>query len=131
MTSATSKENVRDDELTRLVCDLETKTTLRRAKDYPAATLKQLNEYLVKHGPLVNPLFGEQPAFFLDDGYFTPYRMVVYGCGVVAAKIAACLGVWASGSREGGRVTTSQGAFILEQREPPCCIRPELSSRVP
>lgn len=104
------------DVLTRLVRDLETKTTLCYVKDYPGVALKQLNHHVKKLGPLVNPVFGEQPAFFIDRGRFIPYRMVVYGNEKVAAKIARVLDEWATWSGEGGRVTTSQGAFILEHR---------------
>jgi len=78
--------------------------------------LKQLNQYVEKHGPLSNPIFGEQPAFFTDEGHFIPYRMVSYGNQKVAAKIASLLDEWARWSGHGGRVTTSQGASILEQR---------------
>ncbi|CEG49810.1 Zinc finger C2H2-type/integrase DNA-binding domain [Plasmopara halstedii] len=55
-------------------------------KDYAGVGLEQLNHYVKKFGPLVNPVFGEQPAFFIDE--------------------------W---TRNGGRVTTSQGTYILEQ----------------
>ncbi|ETO69764.1 hypothetical protein F444_13700 [Phytophthora nicotianae P1976] len=101
--------------LAQLVRDLETKKSLCCVRDYPGITLDELNQYVAKHGPLINPVFGEQPAFFIDEGHFTPYRMVVYGNEKVAAKIAQRLGNWAETSSEGGRVTTSQGAFILEQ----------------
>ncbi|GMF21038.1 unnamed protein product [Phytophthora lilii] len=110
------KQKPHEDVLTRLVRDLETKTTLCYVKDYPGVELKQLNHHVKKLGPLVNPVFGEQPAFFIDEARFIPYRMVVYGNKKVAAKIAELLGNWAKWSGEGGRVTTSQGAFILEQR---------------
>ncbi|KAF4039293.1 putative restriction endonuclease [Phytophthora infestans] len=102
--------------LMRLVRDLETKTTLCYVNDYPGVELKQLNKHAKKLGPLVNPVFGEQPAFFIDEGHFCPYRMVVYGNMKVAAKIDRVLDTWATWSGEGGRVTTSQGVFILEQR---------------
>ncbi|GMF43458.1 unnamed protein product [Phytophthora lilii] len=102
--------------LAQLVRDLETKTSLCCVRDYPGITLDDLNQYVAKHGPLANPVFGEQPAFFIDEGHFTPYRMVVYGNEKVAAKIASLLDEWAKWSGEGGRVTTSQGAFVLEQR---------------
>ncbi|KAK1946510.1 hypothetical protein P3T76_002063 [Phytophthora citrophthora] len=104
------------DVLTRLVRDLETKKELCCVKDYPGVELKQLNHHMLKLGPLVNPVFGEQPAFFIDEGYFIPYRMVVYGKEKVAAKITRLLDDWATWSGEGGRVTTAQGAFVLEQR---------------
>ncbi|EEY60085.1 uncharacterized protein PITG_12378 [Phytophthora infestans T30-4] len=110
------KQKPHEDVLTRLVCDLETKTTLCYVKDYPGVELEQLNNHAKKLGPLVNPVFGEQPAFFIDEGRFCPYRMVVYGNMKVATKIARVLDEWATWSGKGGRVTTSQGAFILEQR---------------
>ncbi|EEY58528.1 uncharacterized protein PITG_20575 [Phytophthora infestans T30-4] len=110
------KQKPHEDVLTRLVRDLETKTTLCYVKDYPGVELEQLNNHAKKLHPLVNPVFGEQPAFFIDEGRFCPYRMVVYGNMKVAAKIAELLGEWAKWSGVGGRVTTSQGAFILGQR---------------
>ncbi|EEY60099.1 uncharacterized protein PITG_12409 [Phytophthora infestans T30-4] len=110
------KQKPHKDVLTRLVRDLETKTTLCYVKDYPGVELEQLNNHAKKLGPLVNPVFGEQAAFFIDEGRFCPYRMVVYGNMKVAAKIARVMDTWATWSGEGGRVTTSQGAFILEQR---------------
>ncbi|KAL7689674.1 hypothetical protein Plhal304r1_c015g0057051 [Plasmopara halstedii] len=88
---------------------------LCRVRDYPAITLDELNQYVEKQGPLYNPVFGEQPEFFIDEGFFTPYRMVVYGNAKVAAKITSLLDGWSRWSGHGGRVTTSQGAFILEQ----------------
>ncbi|CEG44242.1 Zinc finger, C2H2 [Plasmopara halstedii] len=101
--------------LAQLVYDLKTKKILCRVRDYPAITLDELNQYVEKQGPLYNPVFGEQPEFFIDEGFFTPYRMVVYGNAKVAAKITSLLDGWSRWSGHGGRVTTSQGAFILEQ----------------
>ncbi|CAK4782134.1 unnamed protein product, partial [Aphanomyces euteiches] len=77
------------------VHDLKTKKCLCCARDYPGITLDELNQYVEEHGPLVNPLFGEQPAFFIDEDHFTPYRMAVYGCAIVVAKIAELVGDWA------------------------------------
>ncbi|CAK4639315.1 unnamed protein product [Aphanomyces euteiches] len=101
--------------LEQLVHDLKTKKCLCCARDYPGITLDELNQYVEEHGPLVNPLFGEQPAFFIDEDHFTLYRMTVYGCAIVAAKIAELVGDWAKWSTHSGRVITGQGAFILEQ----------------
>ncbi|KAG9414175.1 hypothetical protein AC1031_013386 [Aphanomyces cochlioides] len=101
--------------LEQLVHDLKTKKCLCCVRDYPGITLDELNQYVEEHGPLVNPLFGEQPAFFIDEDHFTPYRMVVYDREIVAAKIAALVDEWAKWSTYSGRVTTAQGAFILEQ----------------
>uniref|UniRef100_K3XA82 C2H2-type domain-containing protein n=1 Tax=Globisporangium ultimum (strain ATCC 200006 / CBS 805.95 / DAOM BR144) TaxID=431595 RepID=K3XA82_GLOUD len=56
-------------------------------------------------------VLAQLPAFYIDEGYFTPYRMVVCGNEKVAAKIASLLGDWARWSGEGGSVTTSQEAF--------------------
>ena len=64
--------------------------------NYPGINLDDLIQYVAKHGPLANPVFGEQHAFFIDEGHFTPYRMVVYGNEKGAAKIAMLLGVWAT-----------------------------------
>ncbi|KAL7689671.1 putative restriction endonuclease type II, Zinc finger C2H2-type [Plasmopara halstedii] len=83
--------------LAQLVYDLKTKKILCRVRDYPAITLDELNQYVEK------------------QGFFTPYRMVVYGNAKVAAKITSLLDGWSRWSGHGGRVTTSQGAFILEQ----------------
>ncbi|CEG40554.1 conserved hypothetical protein [Plasmopara halstedii] len=105
-----------EDALTRLVCDLETKKRLCCVEDYPGVGLEQLNHHLENLGPLVNPVFGEQPAFFIDEGYFIPYRIVAYGTEMMAAKIAPLLGQWSKWSGNGGRVTTSQGTYILEQQ---------------
>ncbi|KAG6959722.1 hypothetical protein JG687_00008613 [Phytophthora cactorum] len=95
------------DVLTRLMRGLETKKTLYHVKDYPGVELKQLNHYVKKLGPLVNPVFDEQSAFFIDEGRFIPYRMVVYGNEKVAAEIGAQLRNWSKCSGEGVRVTTS------------------------
>jgi Uma2 family endonuclease len=111
-----AEEKDQQKRLAQLVRDLETKESLCSVCDYPGITLDELNQYVTKHGPLANPVFGEQPAFFIDEGHFTPYRMVVYGNAKVAAKLTMLLDVWATWSAAGGRVTTSRGAFVLEQR---------------
>ncbi|KAL7678886.1 hypothetical protein Plhal304r1_c090g0171311 [Plasmopara halstedii] len=51
----TDKQKPREDVLKRLVCDLEAKKTLCCVKDYPGVELEQLNHYVKKFGPLVNP----------------------------------------------------------------------------
>ncbi|CAI5712773.1 unnamed protein product [Peronospora farinosa] len=81
--------------------------------DYPGVELKKLNNYVKKLGPLLNPVFGEQPAFFIDEGRFIPYRMATYGMEILVAKIIRILDEWTTWSRIGGRVTSSQGAFIF------------------
>ncbi|KAL7683142.1 hypothetical protein Plhal304r1_c043g0122471 [Plasmopara halstedii] len=98
----------------RLVCDLETKKTLCCVKDNPEVGMEQLNGYVKKLGPLVNPVFGEQPGSFIDEGYLIPYLMVVYENKKVAAKIDEPFAEWSKWSKNGGRVTTSQGVYILE-----------------
>ncbi|KAG2524929.1 hypothetical protein JM18_005128 [Phytophthora kernoviae] len=109
------KQKPHQDVLTRLVHNLETKKTLCHVKDYPGVELKQLNDRVQEIGPLVNPVFGEQFAFFIDDDddRFFPCRMVTYGHAKVAAKIAALLGNWAKWSGKGGRAATSQGTFVF------------------
>ena len=108
------KKKTQQESFAQLVHDLKTKPTLCYVKDYPGVELKKLNHYVKKLGhPLVNPVFGEQPAFFIDEGRFVPYRMFVYGNEIVVAKITAKLGLWTTCSGEGGRVTTSAGAFIF------------------
>ncbi|KAF1781910.1 Zinc finger C2H2-type/integrase DNA-binding domain [Phytophthora cactorum] len=92
-----------EDVLTRLMRGLETKKTLYHVKDYPGVELKQLNHYVKKLGPLVNPVFDEQSAFFIDEGRFIPYRMVAYGNEKVAAEIGAQLRNWSKCSGEGVR----------------------------
>lgn len=109
--------------LAQLVHALTTSKCLCSVRDYPGVTLDELNQYVKDHGPLVNPVFGQQPAFFIDAGHFTPYRMVVYGNEKVAAKITRVLDVWTTWSRQGGRVTTSQGAFVLDRRTAKPTIR--------
>ena len=96
----------------QLVHDLETKKTLCHVKDYPGVDLTKLNEYVKKVGPLLNPAFGEQPAFFIDEGRFIPYRMFSYDMAIVTAKIIEVMSEWATWSGEGGRVACLQGAFI-------------------
>ncbi|CAI5724713.1 hypothetical protein KXD40_003421 [Peronospora effusa] len=107
----TDKKKEQQESLAQLVRDLETKETLCHVKEYPEVELKKLNDYVKKHGPLVNPVFGEQPAFFIDEGRFVPYRMFLYGNSIVTTKIGCILGNWATWSGDGGRVTM-QGEFI-------------------
>ncbi|CAI5717418.1 unnamed protein product [Peronospora effusa] len=107
------KKKEQQKSLAQLVRDLETKKTLCNVKDYPEVELKKLNDYVKKLGPLLNPVFGEQPAFFIDEGRFIPYRMVTYGMEIVVAKIIRILDEWTTWSGIGGRVTPSQGAFIF------------------
>ncbi|KAE9019690.1 hypothetical protein PR003_g13264 [Phytophthora rubi] len=125
------KPKPHEDVLTRLVRDLKTKKTLCRVKDYPGVELEQLNLHVKKLGPLANPVFGEQPAFFVDEGRYIPYRMVVYGNEKVAAKIGRVLDEWATWSGKGGRVTTSQGAFIfgIDVRMPDVAYTPRDTDR--
>lgn len=109
-----NKEIFLKDVFTRLIHDLKTKKTFCYVKDYPGIQLKQLNSYAKKHGPLANPVFGEQPAFFIDESRYIPFRMVNYGNAKVACKIAACLLNWSECSGDGGMAITSQEAFIFD-----------------
>ncbi|KAG1708647.1 hypothetical protein DVH05_022276 [Phytophthora capsici] len=109
----TDKQQPHDDVLKRLVHDLETMNTLCKVKDYPGVELKKLNLRVKKIGPLVNPVFGEQLAFFIDEGRFIPYRMVNYGNEKVAAKISRVLDLWATCSGQGGHAIISRGAFVF------------------
>lgn len=99
----------------QLIHDLKTSNTLCRVKDYPQVSLEQLNAYVAKHGPIKNPIFGRQPEFFVEEGHFVPRRMVVFGMAAVATKIAALVDHWACCSEQGGTVTGSQGAFVLDR----------------
>ncbi|KAG6587372.1 uncharacterized protein IUM83_02993 [Phytophthora cinnamomi] len=105
MTAANGKKNDHEDVLARLVRDLESKKTLCRVKDYAGVTLEQLNQHVKKHGPLVHPTLGEQPGFFVDEGRFVPFRMVVFGRSVIGPEIITVLKEWAKWSGHGGRVT--------------------------
>lgn len=66
-TPCKASKNFQKDVFTQLIHDLRTKKTLCHVKDYPLVKLKQLNSYVKKHGSLVNPVFNEQPAFFIDE----------------------------------------------------------------
>lgn len=103
-----------DDELVRLMRDLETNSSLCRAQDYPGVDLDQLNARVRELGPIVSPVFGEQPEFAIDDfGRFVPLTEFIYGNAVTASHIACSLGFWASHRQgAGGQVTTAQGTFI-------------------
>lgn len=100
--------------LARLVRDLESKKTLCRVKDYPGVSLEQLNQHVKKIGPLVHPTLGEQPGFFVDEGRFVPFRLVVFGCSVISPYICKVLLNWAAWSGHGGRVTNAQGEYVLD-----------------
>ncbi|DBA03385.1 TPA: hypothetical protein N0F65_004662, partial [Lagenidium giganteum] len=84
-----------EEKLARLVQDLKQKKHLCRVKDYPGVPLEELNR-------------GEQPGLFIDEGHFTPYRMVVYGREAVAFEIATQLGIW---------IRTNGGRYITRKRE--------------
>lgn len=88
----------RQDALARLIRDVATSETLCGAKTYRGITLDQLNAYLAKHGAITNPLFREQSLFVLDEGYYTPCRMAVYGNVEVAPEITYRLAHWAEKS---------------------------------
>ncbi|TDH71373.1 hypothetical protein CCR75_008550 [Bremia lactucae] len=101
------KQKSHNDVLLRLIHDLEIKKTFCHVTDYPDIQLK-------KHGPSVNPVFCEQPAFFIDEGRYILFQMVNYGNEKVACEIARLLGSWSVCSNGGDRATTSQGAFIFD-----------------
>ncbi|DAZ96624.1 TPA: hypothetical protein N0F65_000190 [Lagenidium giganteum] len=114
-------QKIQREVLARLVQDLKEKKSLCCVKDYTGVTLEERDRYVMQHGPIVNPVIGEQPAFFIDEGHFTPYRIVVYGSEAIAFEIAGQLRDWIQtngGTRKkrGGRGTTSQGAYILDRR---------------
>ncbi|DAZ94994.1 TPA: hypothetical protein N0F65_000626 [Lagenidium giganteum] len=77
--------------------------TLCRVKDYPGVSVEQVNEYVKELGPLVHPVVGEQPGFFVDEGRFIPFRMVVPGRGMIGLEIRTALKEWAKWSGHGGR----------------------------
>ena len=108
----TDKEKKQHENLAQLVHDLDTKKNLCHVKDYPEVKLKKLNHYVKKFSPLVDPIFGEQPAFFIDEGRFIPGRMIVDGLLEVATEIAVELYSWSTWSRRGGRVATTQGVHF-------------------
>ncbi|ETO58879.1 hypothetical protein F444_22744 [Phytophthora nicotianae P1976] len=109
-----TKKKDHEDVLARLVRDLESKNTLCRVKDYAGVSLEQLNQHVKKIGPLVHPTLGEQPGFFVDEGRFVPFRMVVFGRSVIGPYICRALLNWAAWSGHGGRVTDAQGEYVLD-----------------
>ncbi|GMF23498.1 unnamed protein product [Phytophthora lilii] len=114
MTAANGKKKDHEGVLARLVRDLESKKTLCRVKDYAGVSLEQLNQHVKKIGPLVHPTLGEQPGFFVDEGRFVPFRMVVFGRSVIGPYICKALLQWAAWSGHGGRVTDAQGEYVLD-----------------
>ncbi|ETI32881.1 hypothetical protein F443_20383 [Phytophthora nicotianae P1569] len=114
MTAANGKKKDHEDVLARLVRDLKSKKTLCRVKDYAGVSLEQLNQHVKKIGPLVHPTLGEQPCFFVDEGRFVPFRMVVFGRSVIGPYICKVLLNWAAWSGHGGRVTNAQGEYVLD-----------------
>ncbi|DBA03255.1 TPA: hypothetical protein N0F65_011614 [Lagenidium giganteum] len=102
------------DGLARLVHDLKSTKTLCRVKDYPGVSVEQLNEYVKEHGPLVHPVVGEQPGFFVDEGRFIPFRKVVPGRGMIGTEISGAIRDWIRWSGHGGSVTDAQGEFMID-----------------
>lgn len=104
---------IANDQLARLVGDLAEKQRMCRAEDYPGVGLDQLNAHVREHGPIANPVFGEQHRFAIDDdGRFVPLPMLLYGEQKVVVKIASRLDFWAEHRRgAGGQVLISQGTF--------------------
>ncbi|KAL4111414.1 hypothetical protein PRIC1_003094 [Phytophthora ramorum] len=114
MTAANCKKKDHEDVLARLVRDLESKKTLCRVKDYAGVSLEQLNQHVKKFGPLVHPILGEQPGFFVDEGRFIPFRMVVFGRSVIEPYLCKALLEWAAWSGHGGRVTNALDEYVLD-----------------
>lgn len=113
MVVASCKKKDHGDVLARLVRDLESKKTLCRVKDYAGVSLEQLNQHVKEIGPLVHPTLGEQPAFFIDEGRFIPFRMVVSGRGEIGPYICKELLQWATWSGHGGRVRDA-GDYVMD-----------------
>ncbi|KAL7690549.1 putative restriction endonuclease type II [Plasmopara halstedii] len=114
MNAANGKKKDHKDVLARLVRDLKSKKTLCRVKDYAGVSLEQLNQHVKKIGPLVHPTLGEQPGFFVNEGRFVPFRMVVFGRSVIGPEIITVLKNWAKWTGHGGRVTNAQGEYVLD-----------------
>ncbi|KAL8007202.1 hypothetical protein Plhal703r1_c04g0022171 [Plasmopara halstedii] len=66
-----------------------------------------------KLGPLVIPFSASSQSFFINEGRYIFYRMVVYGNETVIPKLAQQLENWSKWSRKGGRVTASQRFFVF------------------
>ncbi|KAJ3251789.1 hypothetical protein HK103_002066, partial [Boothiomyces macroporosus] len=102
----------------RLIKDLQTTEKLLSLENYSNVTLEELNDYLRNH-PIDNSHFGLLRHFYIDSeiNRLVPARMVVYGREIVVGKIAGLLDKWITWNSEiGGRMTPSQGAFILGTR---------------
>ncbi|KAJ3307639.1 hypothetical protein HDV04_002848, partial [Boothiomyces sp. JEL0838] len=102
----------------RLVKDLQTTEKLLSLENYNSVTLEELNDYLRNH-PIDNNHFGLLRHFYIDSeiNRLVPARMVVYGREIVVGKIAGLLDKWITWNSEfSGRMTPSQGAFILGTR---------------
>ncbi|KAJ3250407.1 hypothetical protein HK103_003546, partial [Boothiomyces macroporosus] len=99
----------------RLIKDLQTTEKLLSLENYSNITLEELNDYLRNH-PIDNNHFGLLRHFYIDSeiNRLVPARMVTYSKEKVAGQIAGLLYEWIKWNSEiGGRMTTSQGAFIL------------------
>jgi len=94
MRMLTAEESEYQRVLERLLHDLQSKSTLCCAADYPGVTVEELNTHVHQHGPLQNAAFGEMHGFWVDDGYLTPYRNVVPGCCELAPAIAMVVRNW-------------------------------------
>ncbi|KAJ3308122.1 hypothetical protein HDV04_001734 [Boothiomyces sp. JEL0838] len=104
-----------DSDFQRLIKDLQTTEKLLSLENYSNVTLEELNDYLRNH-PIDNNHFGLLRHFYTDReiNRLVPARMVTYGKEKVAGQIAGLLYEWIKWNSEiGGRMTTSQGAFIL------------------
>ncbi|KAJ3314951.1 hypothetical protein HDV04_004751 [Boothiomyces sp. JEL0838] len=77
-------------------------------------TLEELNDYLCNH-PIDNSHFGLSRHLYIDSeiNRLVPARMVTYG----KEKVAGLLYEWIKWNSDiGGRMTTSQGSLILDER---------------
>ncbi|KAG1698588.1 hypothetical protein DVH05_014455 [Phytophthora capsici] len=111
MTDAQKKPD--EDVFGRLLHDLQTKPSLCHVMDYPGVELDKLNRHVKTLYPFENPAFGEQPAFFIDQDNYTPYRTVVDGTCEVAPRIGSLVDQWASWTDKRGTVALSSGAFVM------------------
>jgi Uma2 family endonuclease len=116
MRMLTAEESEYQRVLERLLHDLQSKSTLCCAADYPGVTVEELNTHVHQHGPLQNAAFGEMHGFWVDDGYLTPYRNVVPGCCELAPAIAMVVRNWDRHDGRNGSLLFSRGAYIFDER---------------
>lgn len=99
-----------EETLAKLVCNLQSNTSLCRLEDYAGVSLQDLNLYIDTNGPLLNPLVGLQEAFNMDDDdRVVPYRIFEPTRSATALEIAVQLRLWARHSGHGGGVVSTLG----------------------